>query len=235
MDALSPIELELVLRHRTEQLRAAEAVEADAHAALVAAEAAQEAARQTLAAAQAVTDAAREAVAALAPAPQPHVDALLAALAEPAGGAAAAETIPQNGQRYQILVSGEALAVKKKGNFVGLGCADLAADALVFECHHVTEGKHAGYMEFVVAEGSYAGKRLDKWYRDNPKGKDMVKIYRKINIMPQNPAQRWKIVQMEDSSLRLAPFCEPNKFLGMGENGLARGTAAGAPIAFLPV
>jgi hypothetical protein len=143
---------------------------------------------------------------------------------------------PADGQRYQILIGGEALAVKKKGNSLGLGCASLAADALIFECRHITEGKHAGFMEFVVADGPFAGKRLDKWYRENPKGKDLVKIYRAIDIMPQNPAQRWRADALADGSgFRLTPFCSPGKYLTIGEDGLARGSAEGAVVTFIPI
>lgn len=141
---------------------------------------------------------------------------------------------PRDGGRYKIKVGAATLALKKRGNSLTLGAAAGAAEELIFECRHITEGKHAGTMEFCVAEGAYAGRFLDKWYRNNPKGRHEVKIYRAIDIMPQNPAQRWRVEKGAGGAMRLTPFCSPGMFLAINEAGVACCTEAGAAISFVP-
>jgi hypothetical protein len=188
----------------------------------------------TLPAEDGASDAEMEPPAAAADAEEIFVPEEVPAAAENPLMAALGLLPPRDGALFKIQVGAATLAVKKRGNSLTLGAAAEAAEALIFECRHITEGKHAGTMEFCVAEGAYAGRFLDKWYRNNPKGRHEVKIYRAIDIMPQNPAQRWRVEQDAGGIMRLTPFCSPGMFLAINEAGVACCTEAGAAISFVP-
>jgi len=138
---------------------------------------------------------------------------------------------PREGERFTMVLDESELVGKKIPTArvaVGLTTEPIG-EPVIFGC---VKRPDSDYVEFVVAEGPYEGKYLDKYQKEKSAGKNRVVLYDGNGTT----AQKW-LVEKVDGGFSLTPVCsldrpEGKKSLTIGEDGLVLCKTEFTPVTF---